>query len=238
MKRPGLLAGIATALCILLVLLFIYPHQMIAPGALREGHAQLETNCFACHAPLRGVSSARCAACHLPSEIGLKTTRGRLVSKPTKRAAFHGQLKEADCTACHSDHAANLLTARHPKTFDHSLLKPAIASLCATCHAKPAGALHAAIVDGCAQCHQTSSWTPATFAHERYFQLDRAHNVACTTCHTGNIYTRYTCYGCHAHQPAQIAAIHAEEGIGNIENCARCHRSAQGEGENGDEEEE
>jgi hypothetical protein len=235
-KRPGLFVGIGV---FLLALLFVYPHQMIAPGALIPAHARLQSDCFACHVPLRGVNSARCIVCHVPAEIGIRTTQGLPRAKPSQRAAFHAHLKEADCTACHVDHAANLLTGGHTKAFDHSLLKPAIASKCAACHVKPKDSLHTKITGGCAQCHQTRGWKPATFAHDRYFKLDRAHNVTCATCHTGNVFTRYTCYGCHAHQPAQIAALHAEEGIRNIENCVRCHRSAEGEregeGEGGEE---
>lgn len=235
MKHSSLLAGITVALAILLVLLFVYPHRMIAPGALIPGHAGLQNDCFACHAPLRGVTSVRCIACHVPAEIGIRTTRGLPVERPTKHAAFHAQLKEVDCSACHSDHAANLLAGRTPTAFDHRLLKATVASECDACHAKPGDALHDGIVDGCAQCHRTSGWKPATFAHDRFFLLDGAHNVACATCHTGVVFTHYTCYGCHAHQPAQIAAKHREEGIQNIENCAHCHRSANGEGEQGEE---
>jgi hypothetical protein len=103
-----------------------------------------------------------------------------------------------------------------------------------TCHTRPSGALHRGFGTlNCAQCHTTTAWEPATFAHERWFRLDGDHNVACTTCHTGGDYKRYTCYGCHEHQPAQMIAEHREEGIGNISNCARCHR---GGGEGGERE--
>jgi hypothetical protein len=234
LKRPGLLTGIGIALAILVVLLFVYPHEMIAPGALIPAHARIQNDCFACHAPLRGVSSAKCIVCHVPSEIGVRTTAGLPITKAKRVSAFHAQLTESDCTACHSDHASSLLTGRHPKSFDHGLLKPAVAGSCAGCHVKPKDALHSNITAGCAQCHRTSGWKPANFAHDRYFKLDSAHNVACVTCHTDNEFKRYTCYGCHAHQPSQIAAIHAEEGIRNIENCVRCHRSAQGDAEEGE----
>ncbi|MGE5721906.1 MAG: cytochrome c3 family protein [Sphingomonadales bacterium] len=236
MKRPGLVAGIAVALAILLVLLFVYPHQMIAPGALIPAHAELQQDCFACHAPLRGASSARCTTCHVPAEIGIRTTKGLPVRRSAAKPAFHAQLRDADCMACHSDHAATLLTQGRSRRFDHSLLKPAVAELCASCHAKPRDSLHAAITGGCAQCHATSGWKPASFSHDRYFRLDAHHDVACATCHTGNQFKRYTCYSCHTHQPAQIIAEHAEEGIRNIDNCVRCHRSAEGEREGGERE--
>ncbi|MCB5425779.1 cytochrome c3 family protein [Altererythrobacter sp. CC-YST694] len=245
MTAPGprtgraLLAGIAVALMVLLALLFIYPHQMIAPGPLIPAHAELEQDCFACHAPLRGASPTRCVTCHVPTEIGVKTTKGELIRSEKPKVAFHAQLQDADCMACHTDHAAALLTRNKPKSFAHDLLKPAVATQCASCHAKPKDGLHATITGQCAQCHTTNKWTPASFAHDRYFQLDADHNVACTTCHIGNQFERYTCYGCHEHQPARIIAEHAEEGIRDIENCTRCHRSPHGkiEGDRRGEEE-
>lgn len=237
MKAPGprtkraLVAGIAIALAVLLVLLFVYPHQMIAPGTLIPAHAELQQDCFACHAPLRGASADRCVTCHVPSEIGIKTTKGQPLRSEAPKIAFHAQLQEANCMACHTDHAAVPLTSGKPKNFAHDLLKPAIATQCVSCHTKPKDSLHATITGECAQCHTTSKWTPASFAHDRYFQLDADHNVACTTCHIGNQFKRYTCYGCHEHQPARIIAEHAEEGIRDIENCVRCHRSPHGERE-------
>lgn len=242
MKRPGfpsgraLLAAIALTLAIIVVLLFIYPHQMIAPGALKPAHAALEQDCFACHAPLRGASAARCKVCHVPAEIGIKTTKGQPIRNANPKPAFHAQLRDDNCMACHTDHAAILFTQSKPMSFAHDLLKPTIADQCADCHAKPDDSLHTAITGECAQCHATSGWTPANFAHDRYFKLDANHKVACATCHIGNQFKRYTCYGCHEHQPAQIIAEHAEEGIRDIENCVRCHRSASGEGgEHGNE---
>lgn len=236
MKRRILLAGVALVLTAVLVLLFVYPHQMIAPGALIPAHAELQQDCFACHVPLRGASSSRCVTCHVPARIGITKTKGLPIRSSTNMPAFHAELREADCMACHTDHAAILLTRPKPRKFDHGLLKPDIAGRCASCHVKPKDDLHAKITSGCAQCHATSGWKPATFAHDRYFKLDAHHNVACVTCHKGNQFKTYTCYGCHEHQPAHIIAKHAEEGIRNVENCIRCHRSASGEnGKHGDE---
>jgi hypothetical protein len=230
MKRPRLLAGVATALVVLIVMLFIYPHQMIAPGALMPAHSELEQNCFACHAPLRGASSERCTTCHKPSEIGIRTANGEVIEKTTKMPAFHADLQEANCTACHTDHAKVLLTDSKLRKFDHLLLKPGIADQCIACHTKPDDGLHRPITAGCNQCHATTGWKPANFAHDRYFKLDRKHNVACVTCHTSNQFKSYTCYGCHEHQRDQLIAEHAEEGIRNITDCVQCHRSSAEDG--------
>ena len=56
------------------VLVFVYPNLMVGPGKLIPGHKQLETDCFACHAPLTGADSARCVVCHKTADIGLLIT--------------------------------------------------------------------------------------------------------------------------------------------------------------------
>ena len=62
----------------LVALVFVYPHLMVSPGPLVPGHRALATDCFACHAPLRGASSAKCVQCHATTDIGLRTTHGRI----------------------------------------------------------------------------------------------------------------------------------------------------------------
>ena len=64
MKRRWVLVIIAANLIALTVLVFLYPQFMVAPGPLVPAHASLETNCFACHAPLRGVMADLCISCH------------------------------------------------------------------------------------------------------------------------------------------------------------------------------
>ena len=76
MKRPWLLLVVIANLAAVLALVFIYPDLMVGPGPLSKGHAELATDCFACHAPLRGASSQRCASCHAVADIGLRTTLG------------------------------------------------------------------------------------------------------------------------------------------------------------------
>lgn len=233
-RKRGLIA-IAVSLLVLALLVFAYPQLMIAPGALIPSHAGIADDCFACHTPLRGVTSAKCATCHKPGEIGLRTTKGIAISPGKPRPAFHQALTGQDCMACHSDHAGPRLTRRPAKTFEHGLLEPSLQGKCESCHAAPATPVHRGVTTGCAQCHTVAGWKPATFAHDRFFRLDGDHNAACTTCHLGGNFKRYTCYGCHEHQPDQIRALHAEEGIRNIENCVRCHRSSEDEPHGGGE---
>ena len=72
MKRGWLLALIAANLLVLVALVFFYPHLMVSPGALVTGHAELATDCFACHSPWRGAASQRCVKCHALPDIGLR----------------------------------------------------------------------------------------------------------------------------------------------------------------------
>ena len=224
--RRWVLVLIAINLVTLVALVFAYPHLMVSPGALVPAHADITTDCFACHAPLRGAVSERCVACHALADIGLRTSKGAALPRPAAKTSFHQELIEQDCMACHSDHAGPKLTRRSREPFSHALLRPATRERCETCHKAPADTFHRPMKGNCAQCHSTQGWKPATFAHDKFFVLDKDHNASCLTCHIGNDYSRYTCYGCHEHTLANVRRKHQEEGIKNFENCTECHRSA------------
>ena len=236
MKR-AIWIGLSLALAAIISLSFVRPHEMVSPGNLIPEHSALQNDCFACHTPFRGASAERCTTCHAVADIGLRTTKGAKIAQDRQSTPFHQALTEANCMACHSDHPRPRLTQASPVRFDHALLKADARTKCQSCHVPPRDDLHRSPALVCATCHQPSGWKPATFDHSRYFALDRDHNTACTTCHTGGNYKTYTCYGCHEHQQAQVLAEHREEGITNVENCARCHTSAHGEpkGEHGGE---
>ena len=229
MTRRWLLALISINLLALLALTFIYPHLMVAPGALVAGHADVAGDCFACHAPLRGADSKRCVACHAVPDIGLRTTKGVSVATQAVKVSFHQDLIEKDCIACHTDHAGPKLTHRARKPFSHTLLQVASRERCESCHKAPTDSLHRQIQGNCGQCHEQQRWKPATFDHDKLFLLDDDHNAKCVTCHVDSDYSRYTCYGCHEHTLANVRAEHEEEGIRNFSNCVECHRSADEE---------
>ena len=205
-------------------LVFMFPNLMVGPGRLIPGHQQLETDCFACHQPWQGSSAARCAACHLPEQIGRVTTAGAPIVRAKGGVPFHQELVEQNCIACHSDHAG-VRRFRSQGRFDHTLLQAATRDKCQTCHQAPKDSLHQKIDGNCTSCHQQSRWVPASFDHDRQFVLDRDHNTRCVTCHLRNDYSRYTCYGCHEHSQAKIRSEHIEEGIRDFANCVECHRS-------------
>ena len=230
-KRPILLIVIAVNLLVLLALVFAYPHLMVSPGALVAGHAELATDCFACHVPWRGASSGRCTACHAVADVGLKTTKGVSMAAGTIKGSFHQSLIEQDCMACHSDHQGLKLTQRSRKPFSHGLLKLTVRDNCASCHAAPKDFVHRGLKMECSTCHESKAWKPAHFDHDPYFVLDRDHEAPCETCHKVNDPSRYTCYGCHEHSLAKVRREHLEEGIQDFANCVECHRDPRVEPE-------
>lgn len=220
---------VALNLAALVVLVFLMPKQMIMPGKLIDAHAELDEDCFACHTPFIGSTPDKCITCHKVDEIGLKTTKGLAISKEKKNVAFHQQLIEDDCVACHSDHRG-VKAFRPINMFSHHLLDTDLQKQCDSCHASPGDALHQKTKGNCGQCHTQESWLPATFDHDEYFRFDKHHTTECVTCHVKKDYSAYTCYGCHEHSRSKIREEHIEEGIYDYENCVECHRS-------GDEEE-
>jgi hypothetical protein len=214
-------------ICILLV--FWYPHLMISPGNLLEGHQELTTDCFSCHRSFLGISDEKCIACHAVKDIGLVTTKGEIIQNETK-VSFHQHLKQPNCVACHTDHQG-MKVYRSFQQFSHQLLTLQVKDNCDTCHQKPTDSLHEKITGSCDQCHRETRWKPAKFVdHDQYFRFDRHHKTECVTCHLNNDYQQYSCYECHEHSPSNIREEHLEEGIHDYQNCTECHRS-------GDEEE-
>ena len=183
MKRRWILLLITANLIGLTALVFLYPHFMVAPGPLVSAHASLETNCFSCHAPLRGAEPARCVICHKLPDIGLRTTTGAASAAATLKTSFHQDLKSQDCMACHSDHAGPLFTRRGRTSFSHALLRSPTEGRCETCHVAPNTDIHRTLAVGCGQCHCQQVWKPASFDHAKLFALEGDHTAPCLTCH-------------------------------------------------------
>ncbi len=202
------------------------PRVALSPGDLSSGHAKLENRCFDCHTPGRGTPRAKCVTCHALDRIGSDAASAE--PRVTAIRAMHRSFAAVACGECHTDHAGRGRTLA-TRRFSHELLSPEVRARCATCHDTrlPTDALHRQTAAECGSCHTTTAWKPATFAHDRYFVLDRDHGVECRTCHDQPTdYRRYTCYGCHEHTPARMRAEHREEGVRELDQCVRCHRSA------------
>lgn len=238
MKRRWVLALIAANLAVLFGVVLRYPDLMISPGPLAPAHAEIATDCFACHAPMRGAVSERCISCHAVADIGLRGTKGQTLASSGRKVAFHKALTSQDCASCHIGHEGSALALAGRKPFSHELLPPATAAKCDTCHTSPEAKTHPIANANCGLCHSPKGWKPATFDHAKLFVLEGPHSTPCATCHVNNDTSRYNCFGCHEHQPDRIRAKHVREGIANFENCAKCHRSAggkQGSGERGED---
>ncbi len=202
MKRRWLLIVIAANLVVLVALAFVYPHLMVSPGPLVRGHAELATDCFACHAPWRGAVSDRCVACHALADIGLRTTKGVPLPQRNLKAPFHQELIEQDCVACHSDHEGRKFTQRSRKPFSHGLLRTAVRDKCEACHAAPKNDVHRDLAVSCGQCHKPEGWKPASFDHALLAKTALAQ-----------------CAGCHR---APTDKLHKQI----QDNCGQCHSTA------------
>jgi len=224
MKNNKLTLIVALNLTILVLLVILFPNLMITPGKPIEAHAELASDCFACHTPFIGSRAAKCIVCHKVEEIGLITTKGLSIAREKKNVAFHQKLIEEDCVACHSDHKG-VKAFRPISQFSHELLEPELETQCDSCHRTPSDDLHQKAKGSCGQCHSQDAWIPATLDHDDYFRFDRDHDTDCETCHIDNDYASYTCYGCHEHSRSKIREEHVEEGIRDYEQCTECHRS-------------
>jgi len=221
MKRLGL-ALIAVNLVGLVALAIAYPAQMLSPGRLVPAHADLANDCSACHVPFRGPAVDRCVACHALADIGLRTTR-------QIKTAFHQELVEQDCMTCHTDHPGSRFTGRSGKSFSHALLRATTRDRCEVCHAAPETSLHQGLGKGCAQCHTSDHWKPATFKHALLAPAVRERCEACHQAPTTNLHRQFKsgCGQCHTMErwkPATFdhARYFALDGDHDAP-CATCH---------------
>ena len=230
-KHPVLLTVIALNVLALVVLAFAYPHLMVSPGPLVKGHADLATDCFACHAAWRGAASTRCTECHAVADVGLRTTKGVPIPVATVKASFHQELVEQDCIACHSDHQGPKLTKRSRKPFSHGLLKTAMRDRCASCHAAPSDTVHRDLELECGQCHQDRAWRPAHFDHA---VLAQAALDLCKSCHNApadrlHRQIRGSCKSCHTTDAWKPATFDHDKYFvldrDHEASCDTCHRN-------------
>lgn len=227
MKRPWTWTVIAVDVLVLVGLAFVYPSQMLSPGALVPAHAELATRCSACHVPFRGATSDRCITCHAVADIGIRSTRGELLARRTGKAvnaAFHQELIEQKCTSCHTDHEPSA-----QGRFSHELLRPSVREKCETCHTAPANDIHRDLKVSCHQCHTTEHWVPASFDHAA---LDRAVLERCESCHrppSDDFHRQITntCVQCHSPQAWKPSTFDHQrffvlDGDHNA-TCVTCH---------------
>lgn len=180
--------------------------RQVSPGRLSAPHAFLESNCAACHTPIRGVEAANCVVCHANNQE-------LLARQPS---AFHANIQS--CSPCHFEHQG---VNRRPVSMDHVALAniglrelsadgadgeqrqarerlvtwirqhdasesahaahPEITAKemtldCASCHSNKDP--HFKLLgQNCAECHGTTKWTVASFIHPS------PRSTSCAQCH-------------------------------------------------------
>ncbi|MEO5338063.1 MAG: cytochrome c3 family protein [Magnetospirillum sp. WYHS-4] len=218
-------------LIVIAVLVFLFPHLMVSPGPLIDGHRDYETDCFACHKTFIGAEPEKCVGCHKVNDIGVLTTKGKPVAVQRTKVPFHQKLLGQDCIACHSDHQG-VAKYRIRQRFSHGLLDASDREQCEACHRKPEDALHGLTGTTCVQCHGTEKWKPARFDHK---MLTEAGLQQCVSCHkakmpndTLHVQGSDNCGVCHGTERWKPATFnHAKLFVldGHHERCTTCHRT-------------
>jgi hypothetical protein len=200
----------------------------------RADYAGLAMNCSDCHRndTYSDFDLGVCTGCHAGQTGG---------PPDDQKAEFMSQHREQfgeACLDCHDgvdrmsdfDHARFFpLDGRHAEIACQDCHADRVfrgtPSECVACHAEPE--IHAGFFGlQCQLCHTTQAWTPAALS-QHDFPLDHGGQgeVACETCHAGNVYVEYTCYGCHEHRAEVIEPKHLEKGISleELAACVSCH---------------
>lgn len=113
---------LALGLVTLLAAAILYPEHWVMPGGVAPGHAELKSDCFACHVLFRGTPTARCLDCHDPRR-----------SNNVALADLHRGVTDQSCLSCHAEHP----TPWRAASFDHKkyfLLEGDHQAPCSTCH--------------------------------------------------------------------------------------------------------
>jgi hypothetical protein len=189
----------------------IHDNYYVLDGA----HADIATDCAACHNGNYNNTPNTCEGCHQAGYDQTTNPDHAAINIPT------------DCETCHTT-----TPGWNPATFpihdNYFVLDGAhlpIANDCATCHngnynntpntcegchiddynqTTNPNHVTLGIPTDCTTCHTTQpEWNPATFPiHSNYYVLNGAHAAIandCAACHNGNYNnTTNTCFGCHA----------------------------------------
>lgn len=203
--------------------------------------AHVKLDCAVCHTNGQFASiSTACSSCHMP-QFNASTNPNHAAS------GF-----PATCETCHST------TAWSPATFNHSTTKFPLTGAhvnvaCASCHVgnvfagtptdcyschKPEyqqttnpNHIASGFPTTCVSCHNTTTWTGATFTHSRFpiytgtHSQGRAWNT-CADCHTNaSNYQVFSCITCHTHDQPSTDPHH--RGVRNYvyaaTSCYSCH---------------
>jgi hypothetical protein len=206
--------------------------------------AHITVTCIKCHVNNQFTGlDMRCVACHL--------AQFNATTNPNHVSAGFPQ----DCQVCHQT------TAWTPASFDHSttafpLTGKHTTTACASCHV--AGVykgtpqdcyschkteyqtvtnpnhIAAGFPQTCETCHNTTTWTGATFSHKFpiYSGTHAQRWTSCLDCHNNpSNYAVFTCLTCHEHNQTTMDAKHHDvrNYVYNSSNCYSCHPQGRGD---------
>ncbi len=208
-------------------LVYKLPHSMLSPGELVEGHQKLNNDCFACHEPFWGIDNDKCIGCHQLSEIGKDTTPSHDTVANKVTILFHQNLKNQDCSLCHSDHKG--LKSKKANGFNHEILNTAILNKCINCHAKPADSVHQHVSASCTNCHSTKGWkNSVVFNHNMIEGVDKNNCIGCHKKPTGNLHEQLSvsCKDCHNTKGWKNSVVFNHNMLKGVDknNCISCHK--------------
>lgn len=181
------------------LLIVKFPHKMLSPGELIEGHQKLNNNCFACHDAFQSINNPKCISCHELKKIDQKQQKTKGDTVKLLNVNFHTSVRQYNCTICHKDHAG--IDYKKTASFEHKILKPEILENCTGCHKNRNDNLHKKVSNECSKCHSTESWKKiAKFDHKL---VNNPAINTCATCHKApkdDIHTNYLddCKICHS----------------------------------------
>jgi hypothetical protein len=187
-----------------------------------NNYTTVPTDCFSCHktdwngtnAPPHAVVNfpTTCATCHSTTDWTGATFNHNTTSFPLTGAHI-----SVACAQCHTNNNYTTLPTTcygcHQADFTGTTNPPHVASN---------------FPSDCTLCHNTASWTAATFNHNNTaFPLTGFHvTVPCAQCHVNNNYTTLPtdCYSCHtADWNSTNSPPHAASGFPTT--CATCHNT-------------
>lgn len=216
--------------------------RLLMPGRVIAGHADIESECGACHdAESDQASTALCAGCHEDVSADRSSKDG-----------FHGRFPGAqgnECITCHTDHEGRDadITAIDSGLFDHRWTDFILAGAhrsadCADCHVPnqtfrdapgTCYGCHAeddshagGLGQQCDSCHSDSNWQQTEFDHDLTdYRLTGNHSlVACGDCHRDNLFSK---------TPTRCASCHAVDDVHSGANgsaCQDCHSTSSWRG--------
>jgi len=195
-------------------------HKNMAAGQF----AGLPTQCIGCHttdylnttAPnhQQAAFPTNCTQCHTSMDTWFGASFDHLKLTGFALTGAHATL---ECTACHIGGKFQGTPAN-----------------CIGCHLKDFTStsnpnhIQAGFSQTCQQCHNTVSWTPATFDHSKTpFPLTGAHvTVPCSSCHVNNVFAGLStaCSSCHLKDfTGTTNPNHVTSGF--PQTCQQCHNT-------------